>query len=65
MVSESEALPYWSTRCKHCGQLRESVYGRTMPMPSFGDILAAAMDSHGFVELHGELRSGDKVWKRP
>jgi hypothetical protein len=45
--------------------LSESVYGREMPVPSFGDIVGAAIESNGVLELHGELRCGDKVWRRP
>jgi hypothetical protein len=36
-----------------------------MPVPSFGDIVGAAIESNGVLELHGELRCGDKVWRRP
>jgi hypothetical protein len=58
--TKSESLPYWSRRCKHCRQLSESQFGRSMPVPSFGDILAPAIESNGVLELHGELRCGDK-----
>jgi hypothetical protein len=55
VVSESEALPYWSTRCGQCGALSESKFGRTMPWPTLGQILESAIES-GSAELDGELR---------
>jgi hypothetical protein len=32
---------------------------------TLGDLLDAAFESHGLLELHGELRCGDKTWTRP
>jgi hypothetical protein len=31
---------------------------------TFRDLLDAAFESHGVLELHGELRCGDRVWAR-
>jgi hypothetical protein len=31
---------------------------------SLGSLLGAAFESNGVLELHGELRSGDRVWTR-
>jgi hypothetical protein len=32
---------------------------------TLGSLLDAAFESRGVLELHGELRCGDKVWNRP
>jgi hypothetical protein len=32
---------------------------------TLGDLLDAAFESNGVLELHGELRCGDRIWTRP
>ena len=48
-----------------CQQLEPHGFRSVPKHVGLRDLIDAAFESHGVLELHGELRCGDKVWTRP
>jgi hypothetical protein len=60
----------WARTCgsapgQCCQQLEPHGYRSVATHFGLRDLLDTAFESHGLLELHGELRCGDRVWTRP